>query len=78
MLSPFGLMVQGLNEAQAGTINATSHLVNIARETSEAQGAVANLIDGATKDELEKAERELAEAEEAIRSARAEVRAQLH
>jgi hypothetical protein len=58
-------------------LDATTHLIKIARETSEAQAAVANLIDGATPAELATADRELAEAEEAIRAARANVRQQM-
>ena len=77
LLAPFGLVVRGVDVLENRALNATAHLVRIARETSEAQGAVAGLIDGATPGELADADRELAEAEEAIRSARADVRRQM-
>ncbi|MGY6129131.1 hypothetical protein ACW9YV_27865 (plasmid) [Paraburkholderia strydomiana] len=75
-LAPFGLVVHGI-EAKA-TMNATAHLVRIAKESADAQGAIANLIDGATPAELLTADRELGEAEEALRVARADVRQQLN
>ncbi len=77
MLAPMNLVVRGVDSQEQGGLNATSHLVKIARETSEAQSAVANLIDGASHDELVKADRELAEAEEAVRAARSDVRQQM-
>jgi len=72
-LSPVNRTVRGIDADDSPLQAATAHLVKIARETSEAQVAVADLIDGATPEELSKAERELAEAEEAIRSARADI-----
>lgn len=77
LLAPLGLVVRGVDVQKPGTLNATMHLVKVARESSEAQGAMAELIDGATPAELAKADRELAEAEEAIRVARAAVRSQI-
>lgn len=74
LLRPLGLHAGCIEKNDNGVLNATTHLVKIARETSEAQGAVASLIDGATPAELQQADRELAEAEEAIRAARADVR----
>lgn len=74
--APLALEVHGTEKA-GGLLNATSHLVAIAKEASEAQAAIADLIDGATQDELAKADRELAEAEEALRSARVNVRSQM-
>jgi len=77
ILSRFDLVAHGVEDVEGNAPNFTNGLVRIARETSEAQGAVANLIDGATYTELTKAERELAEAEEAIRATRADVRKHL-
>lgn len=77
MLAPLGLVVRGAEQSEGELASATAHLVKIARETSEAQSAVASLIDGATHAELNQADRELAEAEEAIRAARADVRKQI-
>jgi len=77
MMAPMGLCSRGIDKVEVGALNATTHLVRIARETSEAQSAVANLIDGATPAELATADRELAEAEEAIHAARVEVHLQL-
>jgi hypothetical protein len=76
-LAKFGLCVRGLDGSDGAGFNPVKHLVSIAKETSEAQTAMANLADGATPAELEAAARELAEAEESIRSARAEVAAQM-
>lgn len=73
-LAPVNLTVRGIDQQYSSVLNAASHLVKIARETSEAQAAVADLIDGASQGELQQADRELAEAEEAIRAARADVR----
>lgn len=75
-LEKFGLCVRGLDGSDGNGLNATQHLIAIAKETAEAQTAVANLIDGATEAELQAADRELAEAEETIRRARADVAAQ--
>lgn len=74
LLRPLGITAHLVDGQANGFLNATHHLVKIARETSEAQGAIANLIDGATPFELATADRELAEAEEAIRAARSDVR----
>jgi hypothetical protein len=77
VLRPLGLSTVCTEKQGSGLLDATTHLIKIARETSEAQAAVANLIDGATPAELATADRELAEAEEAIRAARANVRQQM-
>ncbi|WP_377747088.1 hypothetical protein [Cupriavidus respiraculi] len=74
-LAKFGLCVRGVDGSDGSGLNATQHLIAIAKETAEAQTAVANLIDGATASELHTADRELAEAEETIRRARADVAA---
>lgn len=78
LYAPLGLCMKGVEVADNNTLNATTHLVAIAKETSEAQGAIADLIDGASPAELAKADRELAEAEEVIRAARAGVRQQMN
>ena len=77
LLRPIGLAASISEDAKGGALNATLHLVTIARETSEAQCAVAALIDGINPGELAKAERELADAEEAIHAARVQIRDQL-
>lgn len=76
--SKFDLVVRGAEEKQTDTFNATAHLVNVARETSEATAAMASLVDGVTPAKLASADKELSEAEEALRAAHAELRAQLH
>jgi hypothetical protein len=76
LLRPLGLAAECIDKVDTSSLNATAHLVKIARETSEAQTAVADLIDGATPDELERADRELADAEQAIHAARLAVRQQ--
>jgi hypothetical protein len=76
-IAPLNLSVRGTEIKEAGELNATARLINIAREASEAQAAVADLIDGATHEELVRADRELAEAEDAFISARAAVRKQM-
>lgn len=77
ILGPVGLVVRRLDNEGADCLSATRHLVTISKEVAEAQSAVATLIDGATVPELQRAERELADAEHAIKSARADVAAQL-
>lgn len=77
LLRPLGITAHLANQATGGLLNATSHLVKIARETSEAQRAVADLIDGVTPPKIAIASRELAEAEEAIRAARSDVTKQM-
>lgn len=77
-LRPLSLSVQRAEEKdEGGPLNATSHLVKIAKEAGEAQGAVASLIVGASPAVLEIADRELAEAEEVIRSARLAIRREM-
>lgn len=72
-----GLSVRGVEINAGSALNATSHLVNFTREACEAQTAVANLIDGATPEELVKADRELSEVVDAATSARADIQRQL-
>jgi hypothetical protein len=74
---PLGIMAQMIGRTDPASLNATIHLVSVGKEASEAVGAIADLVDGVTPAELARADRELAEAEEAIRAARADVRAQL-
>jgi hypothetical protein len=78
VLAPLGMVAHRLEQDGAARLDATKHLVTISKEVAEAQSAVANLIDGATLPELQKAERELAEAERAIHEAREDFSAQLH
>lgn len=77
-IAPMGLSVRGVETDAGDTLNATGHLVNIARENAEAQSAIANLIDGATPEELAKADRELSDAVDAAVAARADVRQQMN
>lgn len=72
-----GLSVRGVDVDAGNALNATVHLVSIARENSEAQSALADLIDGATAEELAKADRELSDAVDAATAARADVRQQM-
>ncbi len=78
ILAPLGLTVRRLDGDTHQAQSATKHLVSIAKEVAEAQSAVANLIDGATLSELQRAERELAEAERTIQKAREDVASQLN
>lgn len=77
LIRPLGLTVHIAEHSSTAGLNATMHLITIAKETSEAQCAIAALIDGVKPAELVKAERELAEAEEAIHAARIEISEQL-
>lgn len=76
-IAPLGLSVRGAGLDAGGSLNATGHLVHIARENAEAQTAIANLIDGATQEELARADRELSDAVDAAVAARADVRQQM-
>lgn len=78
ILGPLGLVVCRMDDDRADVLSATKHLVTISKEVAEAQSAVASLIDGATLPELQKAERELGEAEHAIHQARHDIAVQLH
>ena len=69
-LGAFGLTVQGVNVSNGATFNATVHLVSVSKESSEAVGAMADLMTNTSEAGLERAERELLEAEEAARIAR--------
>ncbi|HJV75372.1 MAG TPA: hypothetical protein VJ654_14190 [Noviherbaspirillum sp.] len=77
-ISMLNLSVSGIETAGTNRLNATAHLVEIAKETSEAEAAVAELISSPTSAHLVEADRELAEAEEAIHSARIDVRRQMN
>lgn len=76
-LAPLGLTVRGIEGVEQPGLNATSHLVSLSREASEAQCAIASLIDGGTREELAKADAELADVEEAARKARTAIRQEL-
>lgn len=75
-LAKFGLCVRGIDGSDAEGFNPVHHSMAITKEFGEAQIAMSNLFDGATPGELDVADRELAEAEEAIRKARSAVAAQ--
>jgi len=78
ILAPVGLTVRRMNDGAGLTLPAARHLVQIAKESAEAQCSMAELIDGATLAELQRAERELAEAERVYQRAREDVSAQLN
>lgn len=78
ILAPLGLTVRRLDEEGAAPQAAARHLIAITKEVAEAQAAVADLIDGATVSELQRAERELADAERSIQTARQDVANQLN
>lgn len=72
-LSSFGMKAKGINsDAVDGC--AVQHLKAVSKESAEATAAIADLLDGGTEAELAKADRELAEQEEATRRARSYVR----
>lgn len=77
ILAPLGLTVRRIGDTAESNVPAVRHLVRIAKESAEAQRALAELIDGATLPELQSAERELAEAERTYQLARADVSAQI-
>lgn len=72
-LGSFGLAVQGVHAANGEPFNPTEHLVAVSKESSEAVGAMADLVGCPTAAKLDRAEKELMEAEEAVRAAREEV-----
>lgn len=74
-LSAFGLVASGAESVNTPTFDATHHLIALTKECSEANIAVAQLIDGSSDETIGAADRELAEAEEAIRETRADIRA---
>jgi hypothetical protein len=78
MLAPLELTVRGSEQCDSQDLNATSHLVKLAREASEAQAAIADLIDNPNPANLAKTERELADVEEAARAARVDVHQQIN
>lgn len=75
-LAPLGLTARGIEVEQVAQFNPTADLVKLAKEASEAQGAVADLIDGATPTEMAKAERELQDIIDAANTALSHVRSQ--
>lgn len=75
-MAPLGLTARSIQLDDSTPFNPTSDLVTLAKEASEAQGALANLIDGATPSEMAKAERELEDILEAAGAALAHVRSQ--
>lgn len=77
MLRPLGIAVRHVGESEMRGLNAVGLLRSMLAENSEAQQAVAELVDGASKDELLRAQRELAESSEATQRALAAVEAAL-
>jgi hypothetical protein len=75
VLRGVGMAVRPLDGAAAGGINAVETLRGLIAENSDAQRAVAALLDGATCDELLTAQRELAESVATTQAALAAVEA---
>lgn len=69
-LGQFDMRAKGIN-GEAGDGCVVSHLKAVSKESAEATSAMADLLDGDTPAELDAADRELAEQEEAVRRARA-------
>src|SRR5690606_3729571 len=72
-LGQFGMRARGIHEGAADGC-AVTHLKAVSKESAEATSAMADLLDGDTPAELDAADRELAEQEEAVRKARAYIR----
>lgn len=73
LLRSLGIAARPVGGLEANDLNAVANLRNIMAQNSEAQQAVAALVDGATTDELLKAQRELAESRDATVTALAAV-----
>lgn len=72
LLAGLGLGCRRLDGGRGG-FDAVSMLRSVLKENSEAQQAIASLVDGATADELHSAQREITEAIEALQIARSQV-----
>lgn len=72
-LGQFDMRAKGIYEGVSDGC-AVTHLKSVSKESAEATAAMADLLDGDTPAELEAADRELAEQEEAVRKARAYIR----
>jgi hypothetical protein len=77
ILAPLGFVVRGIEPEENHGLNATHHVVNMARESAEALGAVADLISNPTPAKLALADRELADLEEETRITRADIRREM-
>lgn len=73
-LGQFGMRAKGVHEEDSGGC-AVTHLKAVSKESAEATSAMADLLDGDTDAELDIADHELAEQEEAVRRARDYIRA---
>lgn len=71
-LGRFGMKAKGIYGEQVEGC-AVHHLKTLSKESAEATSAMADLLDGGTESELARADRELADQEEAARKARAYV-----
>lgn len=74
LLAPLGLIVQPADAGGEGLLNGISHLVAVGRESSEATAALAQVVAVPSIENLRWADRELAEADVAIRGARGAIR----
>lgn len=77
LLRPLGIAGRPVGESEIGGLNAVVLLRSMLKENAEAQQAVAELVDGATREELLNAQRELTESHEATQHALAAVEAAL-
>lgn len=77
MLRPLSIGIRQIGESDRQGLNAIGLLRTMLAENSDAQQAVAALVDGASMEELLKAQRELAESSEATQRALAAVEAAL-
>lgn len=73
LLRPLGIAGRPVGGLETSDLNAVGNLRNILAQNSDAQQAVAELVDGATTDELLRAQRELAESRDATVTALAAV-----
>lgn len=71
-LAGIGMKAKGIETVEESGCP-VEHLKSISKESAEATSALAELLDGDTEAELARADRELAEQEEAVRKARAYV-----
>lgn len=77
LLRPLGIAGRPIGESDLHNLNAVALLRSMLSENSEAQQAVAELVDGASREELLNAQRQLAESAEATQRALAAVEAAL-
>lgn len=73
LLRPLGIAGRPVGGLEVHDLNAVGHLRSLLAENSGAQQAVAELVDGATNDELLRAQRELAESRDATITALAAI-----